>query len=31
MMLDVNFFKMVNDTYGHDVGDKVIVEIGNVL
>jgi len=31
MMLDVDFFKMVNDTYGHDVGDKVIVEIGKVL
>lgn len=31
MMLDVDFFKKVNDTYGHDVGDKVIVEIGKVL
>nr|WP_275716139.1 GGDEF domain-containing protein [Sulfurimonas sp. SAG-AH-194-L11] len=31
MMLDVDFFKMVNDTYGHDIGDKVIVEIGKVL
>lgn len=31
MMLDVDFFKMVNDTYGHDVGDRVIVEIGRVL
>jgi len=31
LMLDVDFFKMVNDTYGHDVGDSVIVEIGRVL
>jgi len=31
LMLDVDFFKMVNDTYGHDVGDRVIVEIGKVL
>ncbi len=31
MMLDVDFFKMVNDTYGHDVGDLVIVEIGKML
>jgi len=31
LMLDVDFFKIVNDTYGHDIGDKVIVEIGKVL
>ncbi len=31
MMLDVDFFKMVNDTYGHDVGDKVIIELAKVL
>jgi len=31
MMLDVDFFKMVNDTYGHDVGDKVIVALSKVL
>jgi len=31
LMLDVDFFKTVNDTYGHDVGDRVIVEIGRVL
>ncbi|MDA7817569.1 GGDEF domain-containing protein [Sulfurimonas sp.] len=31
LMLDVDFFKKVNDTYGHDVGDMVIMEIGKVL
>ena len=31
LMLDVDFFKAVNDTYGHDVGDRVIMEIGRVL
>jgi diguanylate cyclase (GGDEF)-like protein len=31
MMLDVDFFKSVNDTYGHDVGDKVIVELAKLL
>ncbi|WP_428737104.1 GGDEF domain-containing protein [Sulfurimonas sp.] len=31
LMLDVDFFKMVNDTYGHDIGDKVIVELSGVL
>jgi len=31
LMVDIDFFKRVNDTYGHVVGDQVIRFIGTIL
>jgi two-component system cell cycle response regulator len=31
LITDIDFFKKVNDTYGHDVGDVVIKGLGEIL
>jgi diguanylate cyclase (GGDEF)-like protein/PAS domain S-box-containing protein len=31
VMIDIDNFKNINDTYGHDIGDFVINEISNIL
>ena len=31
LMADIDFFKKVNDTYGHSSGDSVLQQLGNIL
>lgn len=31
VMLDIDFFKQYNDTFGHPAGDRCLIEVANVL
>lgn len=31
VMMDLDYFKKVNDTYGHDVGDDILIDLANII
>jgi len=31
LMIDIDYFKLVNDNFGHDIGDEVLIEVAKII